>query len=760
MQSMARRIDADAIYVSKPRFPSLGLGVLAKEHWNRPLIVDIDDFEPSFFEEERGVDVRTLLAQRRDPDLALPFGRMWTRACEDAIGGADVITVSNRELEHRYGGVIVPHARDETIFDPERFDRVASRRRLGLHDDDRLILFGGTPRVHKGIIEILEALDTIGDQRLRLGVFGTVELRDLRRQIGSLERWILPLPYISFDELPHLLAAADLTCALQSPNHPVSAYQMPAKVTDAMAMGVPCLVTPVPPLRALIDKDVVEVFDPGDQMLHERLRQVFESRDETLDRAARAREVFLESYSYAAVAPVAAEAIERHLDDAPPVAPALSSLVDAAREVSRSSTTAVSRTARRAEPTPRRPMPDGSTYDLVIFWKQNDTGIYGRRQDMLLKYLDASGRFGTIVHFDQPMSVEGLARLAGRSTRRGDQNRLVLRQTLRRLARRSDHGRIRHRTFVYAAGRRSKKFPMFRREQHAEWVREVLRLEGIGPRPVVFWAYPTNSFFPPVADLLAPDVIVADVVDDNRTWYTPGDPVLDLVEQNYAEVLGRADIVLANCQPVATSMQQFTEHVEVIGNACELPDRAGPGPRPPELRDVRGPIIGYAGNLSDRIDIDLLRSLAQMRSDWTFVFLGSAHLDRSALTLAELPNVLFIGTEPYEQAREIIRHFDVGLIPHIDNAMTRSMNPLKAYVYCSLGVPIVSAPVANLEELAEFITIARGPSEFVEAIEAALRSQRPAPDRTSLRPHSWSVRVDRVLELIDGVVEARRAEAS
>ena len=51
MTSVARRIDADAIYVSKPRFPALGVGVLAKELWNRPLILDVDDFEPSFFKE-------------------------------------------------------------------------------------------------------------------------------------------------------------------------------------------------------------------------------------------------------------------------------------------------------------------------------------------------------------------------------------------------------------------------------------------------------------------------------------------------------------------------------------------------------------------------------------------------------------------------------------------------------------------------------------------------------------------------------------
>ena len=43
-------------------------------------------------------------------------------------------------------------------------------------------------------------------------------------------------------------------------------------------------------------------------------------------------------------------------------------------------------------------------YDLVVFWKQNDTGIYGRRQDMFLKYLARSGRVPSIVHFDHPMT--------------------------------------------------------------------------------------------------------------------------------------------------------------------------------------------------------------------------------------------------------------------------------------------------------------------------------------------------------------------
>lgn len=763
MEDAARRIEADVIYVSKPRLPSLALGIMAKELWNRPLILDVDDFEPSFFAETAGLSTDELWERRRDPDLALPFGRLWTRACESVVRATDQVTVSNLELEARYGGIVVPHARDESVFDPARYDRSAARRRLGLRDADKLVLFGGTPRVHKGIVQLLEALETLGDEHIRVGVFGTPELDDLRDQIAPLKHWILPLPYHAFDDLPSLLAATDLACALQAPDHPVSRYQMPAKVTDAMAMGVPCLVTAVPPLQPLIDKDVVEVFD-GDWPLHERIRGIFHHAEETADRARRAREVFLESYSYLAVRPIVASAVEGLLDDPPPMTKALSSLVNVGRDLYRPAAPGRSPATIGAmapiPAVPRRRVPAGSTYDLVVFWKQNDTGIYGRRQDMFLKYLERSGRFNQIVHFDQPMSADELLRVARRSVGSDDQNRLVLTQTLRRLVHRSDHGAVRQRTFLYTSGPIARALRLPRRDRYADFVRQVLEREGIGRRrPVMCWVYPTNPLFPALADALRPDVVVADVVDDNRTWYAPGTPPYDRLSRNYAEVLARSDVILANCEPVAASMRSFAARVDVVPNACELPGDAPRGDRPQALAGLRGPIIGYAGNLSDRIDIQLLRQLVRARRDWSFVFIGSTHLDRSALQLAEEPNVRFIGTKRYDEARSIISHFDVALIPHVDNDMTRSMNPLKAYVYVSLGIPIVSTSVAGLDELAEFITTAEGPDEFTTAIETALECGRQVPDSDTLVPHSWEARVAQVLDLIDEVVTARPAES-
>src|SRR4029077_12264333 len=102
------------------------------------------------------------------------------------------------------------------------------------------------------------------------------------------------------------------------------------------------------------------------------------------------------------------------------------------------------------------------------------------------------------------------------------------------------------------------------------------------------------------------------------------------------------------------------------------------------------------------------------------------------LQLESEPNTHFVGVKPYEETLRFVEHFDVALIPHVDNEMTRSMNPLKAFVYCAAGVPVVSTPVANLGELAGLVTIARDANAFAAAIEASLRSGRCTRDLQTL----------------------------
>jgi glycosyltransferase involved in cell wall biosynthesis len=749
MRRTAQEIDADAVYVSKPRFPSLGLGILAKEARNRPLVLDVDDDELAFFEEADSLDPFDLLARPSDPSLVLPFERIWTRASSHLIGDADALTVSNVALHERYGGVIVPHARDERVFDPALYDRDETRRRLGIGQETRLLFFGGTPRAHKGVVELVRALERLGDDRYRLVLFDTRELNTLRDEMAGLDRWVIALRYQSFADLPALVGASDLACVLQDPDHPVSRSQFPAKIIDAMAMGVPCLVRPVPPLRPLVDQGVVHVWE-GEEPLADRIARIFDDSDEAADRAQNARKLFEAEYSYESVCDVVAPTFEDLLNAPPRLTPRLASLTEAARRIFGADHERLC-VRPRTPGLARRPAVAGQTYDIVMFWKQNDTGLYGRRHDMFIKYLERSNRVRSIVHFDMPTTPERLVGDYRRSRHsRNDQTRLVVRQTVRRILRRSDTPRVHYYTFLHS-GPTTAHIGLKPHAHYADYVKELLRRNGFGDGPTILWGFPTNEDLPLLIDALEPDIVVADVIDDHRTFAEPGSPRHAEFERNYREVLGRSDVVLANCEPVAESMRDFAGDVHIVPNGLELPN-GRPPVKPRELRSLDGPIIGYAGNLSQRLDVDLLEALVVARPEWRFVFVGSAHHDKTVLRLGSRPNVCFVGPRRYDEALGFIYHFDVALIPHVDNDMTRSMSPLKAFVYCAAGVPVVSTPVANLGDLAEMIAIARDPVEFLTAIEAALRTERAAPDVDALRAHSWDARIEQALTIVDATV--------
>jgi glycosyltransferase involved in cell wall biosynthesis len=747
MRRIARDIDADAIYVSKPRFPSFGLGILAKEARNRPLVLDVDDDELAFFDERDGMDPFELLCRLGDSNLDLPFERLWTRAASQLIGEADALTVSNVALQERHGGVVVPHARDERVFDPARYDRDETRRRLGVGDATRLLLFGGTPRAHKGVADVLRALDQMDDDRYRLMLFETPELKALRNEIADVDRWVITLPYQTFIDLPALVAAADLACVLQDPGHPVTPFQLPAKIIDAMAMGVPCLVRPVPPLRPLLDQDVVHVWD-GEEPLADRIVRVLDDHEDATDRAQRARKVFEADYSYEGVSSAVTPLFER-LHEAPPrLTPKLASLTEAARRLFGAEHEQLLLPPRvPALAGPRRRPARGQTYDVVMFWKQNDSGIYGRRSDMFAKYLERSGRVRSIVHFDRPATPEQLYADYRRSRGDGDQTRLVVEHTARKAIRPRTTERASYYTYLYG-GSFTRRAGLRARSRYIDYVRATLRRHGFGQRPMILWGYPANEDLPRLIDALDPDLVVSDVVDDHRTFPDVSPQGRAEYERNYREVLARTDVVLANCEPVAQAMAEFGATVHVIPNGLELRNGVRAA-RPKELLCLGGPIIGYVGNLSHRLDVGLVESLVAARPHWQFLFVGSAHLDRTILRIQSRPNVHFTGTRTYDEALHIIDHLDVALIPHVDNEMTRAMNPLKAYVYCSSGVPVVSTPVANIEDLESLITIAQGPDEFLAAIEAALAKGRTAPTIDMLRPHSWEDRIERALAIVD-----------
>ena len=296
---LLNQISGDVVYASKPRTTSYGLSLLATLGRDRPLILDIDDWETGF--SYRHGKVKTYA--KGIPHLLTVNSIYYKRSLEALSGLADARTVSNQFLQDRFGGTMIPHAKDTDELDPTRYNKARSRDELDLPPDDFLVMFFGTPRPHKGVDDLAKAVAAIERDDVRAIVVGAHESQyvDTVRELGGdsiIIRGMQP-----FDEIPKWLAAADVIAIPQKDN-PATWGQMPSKVYDAMAMGKPIIVTDVSDLSVALDGCGL-IVDPGNvSQLRESILRLHDDRELRRSLGDSARERCIEEYSYDAVAPV------------------------------------------------------------------------------------------------------------------------------------------------------------------------------------------------------------------------------------------------------------------------------------------------------------------------------------------------------------------------------------------------------------------------------------------------------------------------
>ena len=292
LRSLVKLADGDLLYASKPRPTSYGAGLLARRARRRPLLLDIDDWEVGFFYRS-GVWGRL----GRFLNLANPNGLPWTWLMERLTGRAQAITVASRFLQQRFGGVLIPHVRDTEEWRPERYRPEPGRARLGV-GAERVVMFLGTPRAHKGIDDLAEAMRILARPDLVLAVVGCAPESAAARAFASLGRSVKLIPEIPFGEVPLYLTAADVV-AIPQRSGPDTVGQVPAKVFDAMALGRPIVSSRVSMIPEILD-DCGVLVEPGDPpALARAIAWLLDHPAEALALGGKARERCVARYSYA-----------------------------------------------------------------------------------------------------------------------------------------------------------------------------------------------------------------------------------------------------------------------------------------------------------------------------------------------------------------------------------------------------------------------------------------------------------------------------
>ena len=293
------RLETDVVIACKPRFPGLLIAMLLKRMHGIPVIADLDEWELSWTGANDGLTVDEVESRRGERELDRAYGPTWTRAAEELLGDADAVTVASPVLQDVYGGTIIAQTRDELVFDPGRYDREAVRAEFGYGPDDRVVLFLGTPRRFKGLLELAQALEELGDPRYKLCVIGTIRDPADRIELARVAAGRTQVvEYRPVSEVPRLTVIGDLVCLLQDPTHRTTEHQLPAKLTEVLAMGVPVLARETPPLEPLVRDGLISGI--GDVSVATRIAELLSDPDLMRAQAQRGRQYFLSELCYSA----------------------------------------------------------------------------------------------------------------------------------------------------------------------------------------------------------------------------------------------------------------------------------------------------------------------------------------------------------------------------------------------------------------------------------------------------------------------------
>jgi UDP-galactopyranose mutase len=259
-----------------------------------------------------------------------------------------------------------------------------------------------------------------------------------------------------------------------------------------------------------------------------------------------------------------------------------------------------------------------------------------------------------------------------------------------------------------------------------------------GTDPILWYYTPMALGAEPAT--VRPRLTVYDAMDDLAS-FRAAPPELRIRE---ARLLSTVDLVFAGGPTLYRQRRDLHPSVHCFPSGVEAAHFAATSKTSPpeELAQQRRPVLGYYGVIDERLDLDLLAEIADLRPDWTIALVGPvAKIDET--TIPERSNIIRFGQQAYDDLPAFLAGFDVALMPFARNEATRAISPTKTLEYLAGGKLVVSTPIADVITLyGDVVQIASTGKEFIAATEAVLHG-------TSDADRQWRARAARLVAAHD-----------
>lgn len=217
-----------------------------------------------------------------------------------------------------------------------------------------------------------------------------------------------------------------------------------------------------------------------------------------------------------------------------------------------------------------------------------------------------------------------------------------------------------------------------------------------------------------------------------------------------------ADFIITTSQNLKIKFEKLTRKVFLINNAVDFNffhQAYGNNVKgkPVELHGTSEKIIGYIGNIDERIDFEMLFNLVSSLPQKLFLFVGPINTTNQMVShIKEQENTIFTGGMDMQELPLYLKWIDVAIIPFCRNEFTKSIFPLKLNEYFAAGKPVVTTNFStDISMMKDLLYLAE--DDFVDLVELALleSSEELTTKRIEFaKYHSWTNKVKEIKSLV------------
>lgn len=224
------------------------------------------------------------------------------------------------------------------------------------------------------------------------------------------------------------------------------------------------------------------------------------------------------------------------------------------------------------------------------------------------------------------------------------------------------------------------------------------------------------------------------------------------------KLAGKSDLIVTHSDHLMGLLKPYNANIFNVGSGIDIDlfDAEKQYPVPPELIQLKHPILGYVGALTAvRLDEEAFIRIAKEKPEWSLVLVGPEDDTYKKSVLHQMPNVKFCGSKSLQEVPAYINALDICLNLQVINDITIGNYPLKIDEYLALGKPVVATQTIGMKPFKEYVYLGTPGSDYVALIEKAIEEetrQKRFKRIAFARSHSWKNILNNIYEAIESTL--------